>query len=154
MTRLSWTVSARQLLLQGYGCISSVYISFKCYSILHFAVCQLLCWAFLFYMATFTEQIRYFLSLLKTTSMSFEYVETNITTVKVGMLGPDHGLDPKRHANWNNSIPANGPNLGGMVPIMIDPPIPGVPLTVARRACPAIVKLSRFHISISICRVA
>ena len=27
MTRLSWTASARQLLLQGYGCISSVYIS-------------------------------------------------------------------------------------------------------------------------------
>ena len=29
MTRLSWTTSARQLLLQGYGCISSVYISFQ-----------------------------------------------------------------------------------------------------------------------------
>ena len=27
MTRLSGTASARQLLLQGYGCISSVYIS-------------------------------------------------------------------------------------------------------------------------------
>ena len=29
MIRLSWTASARQLLLQGYGCISSVYISFQ-----------------------------------------------------------------------------------------------------------------------------
>ena len=29
MTRLSWTASARQLLLQGYGCISSVYISLQ-----------------------------------------------------------------------------------------------------------------------------
>ena len=29
MTRLWWTASARQLLLQGYGCISSVYISFQ-----------------------------------------------------------------------------------------------------------------------------
>ena len=57
MTRLSRTASARQLLLQGYGCISSVckamavsqafMFHFKCYSILHFAVCQLLCWAFL-----------------------------------------------------------------------------------------------------------
>ena len=27
--------------------VSSVYISFKCYSLLHFAVCQLLCWALL-----------------------------------------------------------------------------------------------------------
>ena len=43
MTRLSRTASV-QLLLQGYGCSSSVYISFYisiCYSILHFAVCQL-----------------------------------------------------------------------------------------------------------------
>ena len=29
MTRLSWTASARQLLLQGDGCISNVYISFQ-----------------------------------------------------------------------------------------------------------------------------
>ena len=29
MTMLSWTASARQLLLQGYGCISSVYVSFQ-----------------------------------------------------------------------------------------------------------------------------
>ena len=29
MTRLSLTASARQLLLQGYDCISSVYISFE-----------------------------------------------------------------------------------------------------------------------------
>ena len=29
ITRLWWTASARQLLLQGYGCMSSVYISFQ-----------------------------------------------------------------------------------------------------------------------------
>ena len=34
--------------VQGYGCISSIYISLNWYSLLHFAVCQLLCWAFLF----------------------------------------------------------------------------------------------------------
>ena len=35
--------------VQGYGCISSVYISFQVYSLFHFAVCQLLCPAFLLY---------------------------------------------------------------------------------------------------------
>ena len=35
--------------VQGYGCISSVYVSCHVvYSLLQFAVCQLLCWAFLF----------------------------------------------------------------------------------------------------------
>ena len=38
--------------VQMHGCISSVYISFKWYSLLHFAVCQLLCWAFLFLKVT------------------------------------------------------------------------------------------------------
>ena len=38
--------------VQKYGCIISVYIYFKCYSILHFAVCQLLFWAFLLFFRT------------------------------------------------------------------------------------------------------
>ena len=36
--------------VQMHDCISNVYIKFyfKWYSLLHFTVCQLLCWAFLF----------------------------------------------------------------------------------------------------------
>ena len=33
--------------VQGHACISNVYVSLKCDSILHFVVFQLLCWAFL-----------------------------------------------------------------------------------------------------------
>ena len=47
MTRLSWTALRDNCFCKAMTVSQAFIFHFKCYIILHFAVCQLLCWAFL-----------------------------------------------------------------------------------------------------------